>query len=111
MGKGKWGEKRDTNKQTNRMIYILMTLIELVIIYKLGKWLNDLEKNQKIITDNQQKLVTLIRLQHTRSQNYIVDMVLLGLQPDDESDDEEQSPPEYSETDNSENEEAMLLAQ
>ena len=89
-----------------------MTLIELVIIYKLGKWLNNLQKNQKIITDNQQELVRLIKLQHSRSQNYIVDMVLLGIQPDDdESDDEEQSPPEYSETDNSENEEAMLLVQ
>ncbi len=79
-----------------------MTLIELWLMYRLVKWLNDLEKNQITIAHNQQELVRLIRLQHSRSQNYIVDMVLLGLQPDDddESDDEE-SPPEYSETDTS----------
>ncbi len=107
MDKDKWGETE--NKQTNIMIYILMTLIELVIIYKLGKWLNDIERNQFTITNNQQKLVTLITQQHIKTRRMII------VSGRDENGlryrFEEQSPPEYSETDNSENEEAMLLVQ
>ncbi len=91
------------------MLFIILQIFEWWLMYRLGKWLNDIERNQFTITNNQQKLVTLITQQHIKTRRMII------VSGRDENGlryrFEEQSPPEYSETDNSENEEAMLLAQ
>lgn len=74
-----------------------MTLIELWLMYRLVKWLNDLEKNQITIAHNQQELVRLIKQEHHKTRRIIIVT----------SRDENglryrfESPPEYSETDNS----------
>ena len=67
------------------------------------KWLNDLEQNQISITKNQQEIVDFIKQQHYRTRRMIIvtsrDENGLRYRFEGDEEPEQESPPEYSETD------------